>query len=144
MAFTTLTLVLIAFFLPVYGSEPIVDLGYSIYEGTSLSSGLNQFLGVRFAAPPIGDLRFRKPHPPSPTKVIQAATAFGPICFGVQGPFNTNSPRDGEDCLFLNVWAPSTATLSSKLPVFFFIGGGGYSFDFDVNVSPHDIRREIC
>jgi hypothetical protein len=56
-------------------SQPIVDLGYSQYEGTSLSSGVNQFLGMRYAAPPLGDLRFRAPIDPPMTTGIQSATA---------------------------------------------------------------------
>ena len=53
--------------------QPIVDFGYSQYQGSQLSSGVNQFLGIRYAAPPLGDLRFRAPVPPLPTTGIQSA-----------------------------------------------------------------------
>jgi len=110
---------------------PIVNLGYSVFQGTTQSNGQNQFLGIRFAAPPLGDLRFRKPQPPPNTTDIQPATAFGPTCFGVgQGLGNGRS----EDCLFLNVWAPANATPKSKLPVFFWIQGGGYNTNANANV----------
>lgn len=58
-----------------YGSRSLVDLGYSQYRGTVLESGVNQYLGIRYAAPPVGDLRFRKPVKPWKTSVIQDATA---------------------------------------------------------------------
>ena len=112
--------------------NPVVDLGYSVYEGLAQSNGLNQFLGIRFAAPPLGNLRFRRPLAPLQTIGMQQAKDFGPICFGVgEGVSNGQS----EDCLFLNVWAPSDATPNSKLPVFFWIQGGGYNANSNSNVS---------
>jgi hypothetical protein len=54
-------------------SSPLVDLGYAQYEGTALNSGVNQFLGIRYAAPPLGDLRFRAPEDPVFTNGVQAA-----------------------------------------------------------------------
>lgn len=119
---------------PVFASTsraPIVDLGYSIYEGTEQSNGQNQFLGIRYAAPPLGHLRFRKPQLPLKTNGIQPAKEFGPVCFGVADGI---TPGFGEDCLFLNVWAPSDATPDSKLPVFFWIQGGGYRWNINANV----------
>lgn len=116
----------------VTSKAPIVDLGYSVYEGTAQNNGQNQFLGIRFAAPPLGDLRFRRPHSPLNTTGVQPAKEFGPICFGVgQGLMEASS----EDCLFLNVWAPSDATPESKLPVFFWIQGGGYCTNANANVT---------
>lgn len=70
--------------LPALGCEflgqPIVDLGYSQYQGTTLSSGVNQYLGMRFAAPPVGDLRFRAPAEPLETTGLQNATAVCSLC----------------------------------------------------------------
>lgn len=54
-------------------SKTIVDLGYSRYEGTALSSGVTQWLGMRFAAPPVGDLRWKAPENPRHEKGIQKA-----------------------------------------------------------------------
>ena len=111
---------------------PIVDLGYSIYEGVAQSNGQNQFLGIRFAAPPIGDLRFRRPQPPLNTTGIQSAKEYGSICYSVgEGLVEGHS----EDCLFLNIWIPSNATADSKLPVLFWIQGGGYNTNSQPNVS---------
>jgi acetylcholinesterase len=56
-------------------AQAVVDLGYSQYQGTSLSSGVNQFLGMRYAAPPLGDLRFRAPADPLTTSGLQSALA---------------------------------------------------------------------
>jgi carboxylesterase type B len=99
--------------------SPLVHLGYSSYEGTSLSNGVTQWLGLRYAAPPIGDLRFAAPQDPVPTYGTQKATSHGPLCLATGGPGPTNTT--GEDCLFLEVYAPSNATEDSKLPVYFFI-----------------------
>ncbi len=60
--------------------QPTVDLGYSQYQGKALSSGVNQYLGMRFAAPPVGDLRFRAPAEPLGTTGLQNATAVCCIC----------------------------------------------------------------
>ncbi|KIJ55816.1 hypothetical protein M422DRAFT_774728 [Sphaerobolus stellatus SS14] len=120
------------------GSQsPVVDLGYARYEGTAHSNGLNQFLGMRFAAPPLGDLRFRTPAPPANVTDVQPAKEFGPVCFGLPSPLTAalvQSQNASEDCLFINVWAPSNATSKSKLPVLFWTLGGGYIFDYDSNI----------
>lgn len=102
---------------------PIVDLGYSVYQGETLPNGVNQWLGLRYGAPPIGNLRFRKPQPPANTSGIIQANNFGPVCFGLG---NGIGAKYGEDCLFLNLWGPSKITLTSKFPVFFWLSGGAY------------------
>lgn len=55
--------------------SPVVDLDYAQYKGTALSSGVNQYLGMRYAAAPLGDLRFRAPAPPPVTPGLQDAIA---------------------------------------------------------------------
>lgn len=52
---------------------PVADLGYSSYEGSSLSNGVSQFLGMRYAAAPVGDLRFEAPQDPPFKKGTQKA-----------------------------------------------------------------------
>ncbi|KIJ51870.1 hypothetical protein M422DRAFT_26556 [Sphaerobolus stellatus SS14] len=117
---------------------PIVDLGYSVYEGIAQSNGQNQFLGIRFAAPPIGDLRFRRPQPPLSTKGIQSAKKFGSICYALgEGLVEGHS----EDCLFLNIWAPSNVTSDSKLPVLFWIQGGGYNTNSQPNYNGSELVK---
>jgi acetylcholinesterase len=58
---------------PKKDAGPIVDLGYAKYEGTTLTSGVNQFLGLRYAAAPLGDLRFRGPACPAEVAGVQDA-----------------------------------------------------------------------
>lgn len=54
-------------------SKSLVDLGYAQYQGTLLSSGITQYLGMRYASPPLGDLRFRAPQPPQSSSGVQDA-----------------------------------------------------------------------
>lgn len=115
-----------------------VDLGYSKYEGTTVEGCINQYLGMRFAAPPLGDLRFRAPADPVYNGTLQPATAFGPTC-----PFvGYNFPVNSEDCLFINVFAPSNATTTSRLPVWFFLSGGGYSGLSNANYLGNEVIQQ--
>ncbi len=87
-------------------------------------AGMQGFLGIPYAAPPIGALRWRPPRPHAAWKGTRSATAFGSPCpqeASLLGPPSTN-----EDCLFLNVFAPSSAGIGSRLPVMVWIHGGGY------------------
>jgi para-nitrobenzyl esterase len=85
-------------------------------------NGVNEWLGIPYAAPPVGALRWAPPQPHAPWSTTLSATAFGNICtqpaVGKSGP-NTGS----EDCLFINVWAPRGA---HGLPVLAHIHGGGF------------------
>ena len=52
--------------------DPLVDLGYTKYQGTKLNNGITQWLGMRYAAPPVGDLRFRAPVDPPKNLTVQS------------------------------------------------------------------------
>ncbi|KAJ9272283.1 hypothetical protein DTO212C5_1468 [Paecilomyces variotii] len=106
--------------------DTLVDLGYAKYKGQAFSNGISQWLGIRFAAPPIGDLRFAAPQDPVASGDTVNATEHGPLCISTStNPIPSNM---AEDCLFLDVYAPSKARNSSELlPVYFFIQGGGFS-----------------
>ncbi len=86
------------------------------------------FLGIPYAAPPVGDLRWRPPEAPAKWKGVRDATQYGHRC--MQGRlfkdmvFQDSGPS--EDCLYLNVFTPAKARRSRKLPVMFWIHGGGY------------------
>ncbi|OLN88615.1 putative secreted lipase-like protein 1 [Colletotrichum chlorophyti] len=108
-----------------------VDLNYTKYSGSILPSGVNQFLGMRYAAPPIGDLRWRAPRDPEPKEGTTDAVEFGPICLGTDAIYPTSG--QDEDCLYVNVWSPNNATSESKLPVWLFIQGGGYTSNANPN-----------
>ncbi|KAK3311253.1 Alpha/Beta hydrolase protein [Chaetomium strumarium] len=116
-----------------------VDLTYTTYEGLRLSNGVNAFLGMRYAAAPLGDLRWRAPVEPVRTGAgtVERATTYPPICLsiGVAHP----ASGQGEDCLFVNVWAPTNATGQSKLPVWVFIQGGGYTANTNANWDGNEV-----
>jgi para-nitrobenzyl esterase len=99
-------------------------------HGKTINDGrVKAFLGLPYAAAPVGELRWKAPQPPARWKGVRNATNFGAHC--MQGRvyddmvFEDSGPS--EDCLFLNVYAPANAGKKSKLPVMFWIHGGGYS-----------------
>src|ERR1035437_3854774 len=90
------------------------------------------YKGVPYAAPPVGDLRWRPPQPMATWKHILFARDFGPHCIqsGSYPDMVFHDPGPSEDCLTLNVWAPSDARPSKKspgLPVMVWIYGGGFT-----------------
>lgn len=113
--------------------DPLVDLSYTSYQGVANPGGISQWLGIRYAAPPIGDLRFATPQDPPNNATVQSAQDHGPLCLAVGSSYNATS--QSEDCLFLDVYAPCNATSDSKLPVFFFIQGGGYAANSNPNLN---------
>lgn len=84
------------------------------------------FLGVPYAAAPVGDLRWRAPAAAKPWTDVRKAEAFGPNCPQPKLPVpGAEVKPQGEDCLYLNVWAPKGAA-GKKLPVMVWIHGGSY------------------
>ena len=97
-------------------------------HGKTINDGkVRAFLGLPYAAPPVGELRWKAPAPALKWKGTREATNYGAHC--VQGQvYDDMIFQDGgenEDCLFLNVFTPADAAQNSKLPVMFWIHGGG-------------------
>lgn len=107
-------------------SAPQVKARFGIVEGKE-EDGVQKFLGIPYAAPPVGDLRWKPPMPAAKWAGVRQATDFGPHCLQgrVFGDMNFRDSGGSEDCLTLNVWVP-TKRSSAKLPVMVWIYGGGF------------------
>ncbi len=89
------------------------------------SEGMHIFKGIPFAAPPVGNLRWKAPQPVAHWDGVRKADAFGPRCMQ-NVPGGANAQPVSEDCLYLNVWTAAKAP-GDKLPVMVWIYGGGYN-----------------
>lgn len=112
------------------------DPGARIQQGTTIEiadgavegevvGGTRRFLGIPFAAPPVGALRWRPPQPPTPWSGTLQTKQFSSAC--PQRPSTLGTPSENEDCLYLNVWTPDPAP-SEPLPVMVWFHGGGNEF----------------
>ena len=97
-----------------------------ILEGVREASGIRSFKGVPFAAPPVDTLRWREPQPPLPWKGVRRADRFGPRAVqpAIYSDMVFRSNGMSEDCLYLNIWAPTAA--KGSLPVLVYFYGGGF------------------
>lgn len=87
------------------------------------AGSVDKFLGIPYAAPPVGKLRWRAPQPPASWHGVRDATTLPPACAQLA---NSNGPRsESEDCLYLSVYRPAGVRLGARLPVMFWIHGGG-------------------
>ncbi|KZV64181.1 carotenoid ester lipase precursor [Peniophora sp. CONT] len=124
-------------------ASPTVTLDDGTFTGVT-SGKVNKWLGIPFAKPPVGNLRFNLPEPVDPYTGTQSVTAYGPACpqqsvdlplinglagdaidFIVNTIYGVIFPDD-EDCLTINVVAPTGVNSTSKLPVVAWIFGGGF------------------
>jgi len=105
--------------------EPIhIDTGLISGAATN-SDEVRVFKGIPYAAPPVGDLRWRSPQPAAKWDGVRKADQFGPVCMQGRGP-NANGPAPSEDCLYVNVWTGAKAA-NEKRPVIVWTYGGGFT-----------------
>lgn len=124
--------------------QPLVSAPSATYQGIS-HDGVNRFLGIRYASPPVGGRRFRAPELLPDTSSTIQATQFGAHSyqyglpeilqkgFAVQG-------EASEDCLFLNVYAPGEQ--SNNAPVMVWIHGGAFIGGEGAQYDPHNLVQE--
>ncbi|WP_126174038.1 carboxylesterase/lipase family protein [Altericroceibacterium xinjiangense] len=114
--------------------------------------GVTVFKGIPFAAPPVGNLRWKMPQPASAWQGVRPGDTFGNVCIQPPGEGRVNpatdfpdSPSMSEDCLYLNVWTPADSG-SEKLPVMVWLYGGAYNegagsspFSYGDNLAAKDV-----
>jgi para-nitrobenzyl esterase len=111
-------------------ADPLmVKMAQGKIRGKTINDGkVRAFLGIPYAAPPLSDLRWRPPEPPTKWNGTRDATKYGARCMQGQAfeDMVFQDAGESEDCLYLNVFAPADAKPKGKLPVMFWIHGGGY------------------
>jgi para-nitrobenzyl esterase len=108
-------------------TSPLVKTASGVVRGVNEGT-VSVFKGIPYAAPPVGEFRWRPPQPVTPWDGVRDATEFGPSCAQAGWGTAPGSIAKGssEDCLYLNVWTPEGNKPGAKLPVMFWIHGGAF------------------
>lgn len=149
--------VLIFSTVAIFAQNPILSItGGKVRGVRSSSQNVIVYRGIPYAAPPVGELRWKAPQPVIPWSGIKEADTFGPAAmqaphsssyhttvknFGevdyIKEFYDEGNPIYSEDCLYLNIWQPAKAKKGDKLPVAFWIHGGafmgGYGYEKEFN-----------
>ncbi len=104
------------------GASPVVTIGDGQLQGHP-DGTVSAFLGIPYAQPPVGPLRWASPQKPMPWTGVLDASTFGKRCAQTANPTLQTAASADEDCLYLNVWTPNPS--ASKLPVMVWFHGGG-------------------
>lgn len=102
---------------------PVVVTAQGPVQGSS-DGAIAKFLGIPYAAPPVGNKRWQPPEEAAPWTAIRPSQAFGPACMQ---PHQMEGAQYNEDCLSLNIWTPSLEK-KAHLPVMVWIHGGGFTY----------------
>lgn len=120
-----ISLVLLGLISSLYAYAQQVKTEYGWVEGVH-ENGVYSFKGIPFAAPPVGELRWRPPQPPKSWDGVRKAITFAPA--SIQPDIKVLGYLDygmSEDCLYLNIWKPDS--MAENLPVIVWIHGGGFN-----------------
>ncbi len=109
------------------GTSPEVRTAYGTVCGVN-EGDVDSFKGIPYAAPPVGEYRWRPPQPVQPWQGVLDATKFGASCAqaGWGAAPGTIQAGSSEDCLFLNIWRPAGVQQGAMLPVMVWIHGGAF------------------
>jgi para-nitrobenzyl esterase len=121
-------------------AAPVASTADGAVRGTA-TGGTDEFLGIPYATPPVGPLRWRPPQPAAQWRGVRDATQFAPHCPQPASPFGVASTS--EDCLYLNVFAPAGSVRgAARLPVMVWIHGGALITGESNDYNPAGLVRQ--